>query len=96
MRDGFIAQLLAGIGGVGNQFAEKNLLIRIDRMDDQVQEPRHIGIERAAFLTVLISHSHAGNSPIASDNHSGMARAQLMRLRRCRAANRCSVFDELV
>src|SRR5262249_41650451 len=79
------------------QFAKKNVLIGIDRMDDQVQQPRDVCVERAAFLAALINDTHGGQFPLtASDNGGGAARSRRRGLRRCRASNRCSAFDELV
>ena len=63
LRDRFVAQLFAGVGGIRDQFAEKDLFVGIDRVDDQVQQPGDIGIEGAAFLTVLIDDGHDGQIP---------------------------------
>ena len=40
-----VAQLFAGVGGVGDEFAHKDVAVRIDRVDHQVQQPRDIGFE---------------------------------------------------
>ena len=41
----FVAQLLAGVGGVGDQFAHENIAVRIDRMHHQVQQARNVGFK---------------------------------------------------
>ena len=43
--DRFVAQLFAGVGGVGDKLADENLPVRIDRMDHEVQQARNIGLE---------------------------------------------------
>ena len=43
--DQLVAQLLAGVGGVGDQFADENLPVGIDRMDHEVQQARNVGLE---------------------------------------------------
>ena len=40
-----VAQLFAGVGGVGDQFAHENVAVRIDRMHHQVQQPRNVGLK---------------------------------------------------
>ena len=43
------AQLLAGVGGVGDQFAQEDVAVGIDGMHHQVQEARHLRLERAGL-----------------------------------------------
>ena len=45
MREGFVTQLLAGVGGVGDQFAHENVALGIDRMHHQMQQARNVGLE---------------------------------------------------
>jgi hypothetical protein len=45
-----IAQLVAGIGGVRYQLAQKDRFIAVERMGDDVQQPRHLGLKSMAFL----------------------------------------------
>ncbi len=47
--DGFVAQLFAGIRGVGDQFAQKHRFVGINRMHHQLQKLGDIGLERTAF-----------------------------------------------
>ena len=47
--DGFEAQLFASVGRVGNQFAQEDVPIGIDRMHHHVQQPRNIRLERPGF-----------------------------------------------
>jgi hypothetical protein len=41
----FEAQLVAGIGGVGNQFAQEDLLVGVQRVGDEVQDLLDLGLE---------------------------------------------------
>jgi hypothetical protein len=43
--DALVTQLLASIGRVRDQFAKKNVFVRIDRMHHHVQQFRDIGLE---------------------------------------------------
>ncbi len=43
--DRLVAQLLAGVGGVGDELADENLAVGIDRMDHELQQARNVGLE---------------------------------------------------
>ena len=43
--DRLVAQLLAGVGGVGDEFADEDFPVGIDRMNHQMQQARNIGLE---------------------------------------------------
>jgi hypothetical protein len=43
--DGFVAQPVAGIGGVGDELAEKDLLVRVQRVRDDVEKAADFGLE---------------------------------------------------
>ena len=43
--DRFVAELLAGVGRVGDELADENLPVGIDRMDHEVQQARNVGLE---------------------------------------------------
>ena len=43
--DRLVAQLLAGVGGVGDELADENLPVGIDRMDHELQQARNVGLE---------------------------------------------------
>ena len=43
------AQLVAGVGGVGDQLAQEDLLVRVQRMGDEVQDLGDFGFEFAGF-----------------------------------------------
>ena len=43
--DRLVAQLLAGVGGVGDEFADEDFPVGIDRMDHQMQQARNVGLE---------------------------------------------------
>ena len=47
--DRLVPQLLAGVRRIGDELAKKNLLVRIDRMDHQMQEFCDIRLERASL-----------------------------------------------
>ena len=53
---GFKAQLVAGVGGVGNQFAEEDFLVGVQRMRDQAQQLLHLGLKTKGFLVGFDSH----------------------------------------
>ena len=40
-----VTQFLAGVGGVGDELANENIAVRIDRMDHQIKEARNVGLE---------------------------------------------------
>ena len=54
--DGFVAQPLASIGGVRDQLTQKHRFLGIDRVHHQLQELGDVGLERAAFRSVLLGH----------------------------------------
>ncbi len=70
--DRFVTQLFARVGGVRNQLADEDLLVGIDRVDDQVEELGNVGLERPAFVAGLIDDGHDGQTPL---KHRTMARA---------------------
>src|SRR3546814_7861782 len=43
------AQLVAGVGGVGDQLAQEDLLVRVQRVRHQVQDLGDFGLEGAGF-----------------------------------------------
>ena len=43
--DRLVAQLLAGVGGVGDELADEDLAVGIDRVYHQMQQARNIGLE---------------------------------------------------
>src|SRR5690606_1481899 len=43
------AQLVAGVGGIGDQLAQEDLLVRVERVGHQVQHLGHFGFELAGF-----------------------------------------------
>jgi hypothetical protein len=47
--DGLVAQLVAGIGAVGDQLAQEHLGLRIDRVNHQMQELGDLGLKRAGL-----------------------------------------------
>ena len=44
------AQLVAGVRRVGDQLAQKDLGVRVQRMRDEVQQLRNFGLERKGLL----------------------------------------------
>ncbi len=55
------AQLVGGVGSVGNQFAKEDFLVRIQRMDHQVKQLLHFGLEAQGFF--LSFHTHRLRTP---------------------------------
>ena len=49
MRDGLEAQLVGGIRGIGDQLPEKDLAVAVERMDHQVKQLLHLGLEAVGF-----------------------------------------------
>ena len=47
--DRLVAQLVAGVGGVGDQLAQEHVGLGIDRVHHQAQQLRHLGLERVGF-----------------------------------------------
>ena len=50
------AQLVTGIGGVGNQFAKKDFLVGIQRVDHQLQQLTHFGLKFQGFFARFCRH----------------------------------------
>ena len=48
--DGLEAQLVAGVGGVRDQLAQEDLLVRVERVGDEVQDLLDLGLERKGLL----------------------------------------------
>ena len=61
--DRLVTQLLIGVGGVRNQLAQKDGLVRIDGVHHQVQELGDVGLECAAFGAGLLRCSHGAMFP---------------------------------
>ena len=49
LRDRLVAQLVAGVGGVGDQLAQEDLAVGVDRVHHQVEEPRDLGLKGVDF-----------------------------------------------
>ena len=43
--EGEVAELVERVGGVGDELAEEDLRVRVERMDDQLQELANFGLE---------------------------------------------------
>ena len=43
--EGEVAQLVERVGGVGDEFAEEDLRVRVERMDDQLEELADFSLE---------------------------------------------------
>ena len=52
--DRLIAQLVAGIRGVGDQLAQEDVGLGIDRVHHQVQQLGNLGLERLCSATVSV------------------------------------------
>ena len=65
MIERFEAQLVARVGCVADQFAQEDLAIRIQRVDHQVEELFHLGLEAARFTVCgcRCSVGHWSSSP---------------------------------
>ena len=54
-------QLVGGVGGVGDQLAQEDLLVRVQRVDHQLQQLLHFGLEAQCFLAGF--GGHRGGTP---------------------------------
>ena len=63
VRERLEAQAVQGVGGVGDQFAQEDLLVRVQGMRDQVQQLVDFGLE-GAVLGVALGHGVLGNSEV--------------------------------
>ena len=43
--EGEVAELIERVGGVGDELAEEDLRVRVERMDDEVEELAYFGLE---------------------------------------------------
>ena len=57
----FETQLVGGIGGIGNQLAKEDFLVGIQRMDHQMKQLLHFGLEAQGFFLSL--HTHRLQTP---------------------------------
>ena len=48
--EGFVPRLVDGVGGVGNQLAEENLLVAVQGVDHEVEQLLYLGLEFHFFL----------------------------------------------
>ena len=60
LSDRLVAQPLAGVGRIRDQFAQKHRLLGIDRVHYQLQKLGNIRFEWAAFRSVLLGNGHGG------------------------------------
>jgi hypothetical protein len=44
-RSAGVAELLEGVGGVGDQLADEDFLLRVERVDDDIEELLDLGLE---------------------------------------------------
>ncbi|MCY1181760.1 hypothetical protein D9M73_222840 [compost metagenome] len=58
---GFETQLVGGVRGVGNQFAEEDFLVRIEGMDHQMKQLLHFSLKTQSFF--LSFHAHRFLAP---------------------------------
>ena len=59
------AQLVGGVGGVGDQFTQEDLLVRIQGMDHEVQQLLYLGLEAKRFFLSLHTHGLQNSDLIA-------------------------------
>ncbi len=62
---GFETQFVHGVGGVGNQFPQEDFLVRVQRMNHEVQQLLHLGLEAQRFLLCFHSHGLRNSDLIA-------------------------------
>jgi hypothetical protein len=54
--DRLVAQLVAGVGGVGDQLAQEDVGLRIDRVNHQVQQFGDFGLEGVGVSGLVLGH----------------------------------------
>ena len=81
--DGFVAEPLAGVGGIRDQLAQKHRFLGIDRVHHQLQELGDVGLEWAAFRSVLLGHGHGSIPGIVSAQWSASPARILGRTTNC-------------
>ena len=47
--EGFISDLVKGIGAIGNQFSQEDLLVRVDCVDNEGEQLRDLSLELEGF-----------------------------------------------
>jgi len=82
--DGLIAQLVAGVGGVGNQLPEENLLLRIDGVHHNVQQAGDLGLEIELFARICgcVFNGFRRHEAASQFSHTGLSAARPMEIRR--------------
>lgn len=58
---GFEAQLIGGVGSIGDQLAQEDFLVRVQRMDHQLQQLLDLGLEAKCLLVGI--NGHWGRAP---------------------------------
>ena len=64
---GLETQLVGGVGGVGDQFTQEDLLVRIQGMDHEVQQLLYLGLEAQRFFLSLHTHGLQNSDLMAVD-----------------------------
>src|SRR5690606_32199470 len=58
LRERLEAQLVGGVRRVGDQLAQEDLLVAVQRMDHEVQELPHLGLESQGLSFFDFAHRH--------------------------------------
>ena len=69
-----VAQAVAGVGGVGNQFAKKDFLFAVERVRDDIEQPAHLGLEAETFFGHTCAPFLNIRDPIAAAAGAGKRR----------------------
>jgi len=48
-----VAELLDGVGGVGHQLTDEDFLLRVERVDDDIEQLLNLGLELVLLRSVL-------------------------------------------
>ena len=59
--DGFVAQLVAGVGRVRDQLAQEDVALRVDRVHHEAQQLGHLGLEGMGFGNLVAFSAHASS-----------------------------------
>jgi hypothetical protein len=61
---GLEAQLVAGVGGVGNQLAQEDLAVAVEGVDHQLKQLLHFGLEAEGLLAGRRVHAFLHKKPL--------------------------------
>ena len=92
LSDGLVAQLVACVGSVGDELAQKHFLLGVDRVDHQMQKPRDLGLKDVfmCLRRLLGTHNSHSGACLESGDYCRMPEGiKALRIERARGAWPC-------